>query len=421
MSIKRGTMNIWIFNHYATYRDYPGGTRHFDFSKYLVSKGHKVVIFASSFHYLLLKETRNFPKNSFFIKETIENIDFVWIKTPPYQKSDYKRVINMLVYSFRSYFSALKLFNESVISKPDVIIGSSVHPFAALTAYFLSKRFSVPFILEIRDIWPQSLIDLGVSKYHPFILILKIIEKFLYNKANKIISLLPYFEDYLRENFPQKVSLLNKVVYIPNGVDLERIKQLLRNENLIKGKDNFINIVYAGSMGMVNDIYALAEIAKKIRENFTNVKLHVVGGGYYKERFFKDLSKFENVVFFYDPLPKNEVYKFLSSFDIFLFHIADIFNYGISCNKLFDYIALGKPIIFYANVKNDIVKQLSIGITVSNTDGVIEAIREIASWDEEKLLEVYEKSQEYIKNYSTSVLAQNLENVILNAYKDYYT
>ncbi|MFN3478658.1 MAG: glycosyltransferase WbuB, partial [bacterium] len=148
-------MNIWIFNHYAVTPNYPGGTRHFDFSKELIKKGHKVTIFASSFHYMLLEETKKYERN-FFIEEDYEGVKFVWIKTPAYKKSDWRRVINMLVYSFRAYFAGKILGKKE---KPVAIIGSSVHLFAPLVAYFLSKFYKTRFILEIRDLWPKALID----------------------------------------------------------------------------------------------------------------------------------------------------------------------------------------------------------------------------------------------------------------------
>ncbi|MCS7231816.1 MAG: hypothetical protein RMJ67_06735 [Elusimicrobiota bacterium] len=88
-------MNIWIFNHYAITPNLPGGTRHFDFGKELIKRGYKVAIFASSFHYSLLKETKEYNKKSFIVEE-YEGVKFIWIKTFPYNRNNWKRVFNML-------------------------------------------------------------------------------------------------------------------------------------------------------------------------------------------------------------------------------------------------------------------------------------------------------------------------------------
>ncbi len=126
-------MKIWIFNHYANIPNYPGGTRHFDLARYLVSKGHQVTIFASSYHYLLLKELKIYP-NTFYLEENINGINFVWIKTHPYKKNDLKRLLNMLSYAINTY----RIRND--FDKSDIIIGSTVHPFAAYSASLIAKK-----------------------------------------------------------------------------------------------------------------------------------------------------------------------------------------------------------------------------------------------------------------------------------------
>jgi len=414
-------MNIWIFNHYATTPDFPGATRHFDFSKELVKRGHKVTIFASSFHYLLLKETKNYVK-SFFIEEKVyENNDsfvkFVWIKTPPYEKSDWKRVVNMLVYSYRSFIVGNLIGKKE---KPDIIIGSSVHLFAPLSAYFLSRKFNVPFILEIRDIWPQTLIDLGISKYHPFILLLSILEKFLYRRAQKIITLLPNSKNYF-----EKFGVEKKLIWIPNGFDVERIQGLEKETSPIQSEDSkFLKIGYAGAMGKGNDLHFLINLGKYIKDNSMNVKFYIMGSGYEQENFKKNIIEngLEDIILFQQTFSKNDIHRVLSFFDAFIFHIADanVFKYGISSNKLFDYMAVGKPIIFFANVPNNIVQEAGCGITVKNLDEVIDAIKKLMNLSEEERKEMGLKGKKFVeKNYSIQFLADKFENVIKEVREDY--
>ena len=191
-------MNLWILNHYAIVPDMPGGTRHYDFSKELIRRGHKVTIFTSSFHYIQHKELR-LKRGEKYKIEGVNGINFVWLKTFPYQKNDWRRVINMISYMWRSYWLGKRItkINKN-IKKPDIIIGSSVHLLAVLSAYWLSKFYKSKFIMEVRDLWPQTLIDFKKFKKNNIVIkVLKLLEQFLYKKAQKIIVLLPKAEDYI--------------------------------------------------------------------------------------------------------------------------------------------------------------------------------------------------------------------------------
>ena len=173
-------MNIWIFNHYAITPDMAGGTRHYDFGKELVKRGHEVTIFASSFHYSQHRELKLTWGEKYKV-ERVEGVNFVWIKTFPYQKNDWRRVLNMVSYAWKVYWigRGIKKLDQD-INKPDIIIGSSVHLLAVLSAYWLSKHYRAKFIMEVRDLWPQTLVDIGKFKENnPIIKILRIIEKFL--------------------------------------------------------------------------------------------------------------------------------------------------------------------------------------------------------------------------------------------------
>ena len=188
---------VWIFNHYAVTPDMSAGTRHYDFAKGLARRGYKTTIFASSFLWGQSKELK-LDKNEKHKVENLDGLNFVWVKTFSYQKNNWRRAANMLSYMHRAYWLGRKIVGEGWgIEKPDVIIGSSVHLFAVYTAYLLSKKYKVPFIMEVRDLWPQTLIDMGVSKWHPFIILLRKLEKYLYKKADKIITVLGGADKYI--------------------------------------------------------------------------------------------------------------------------------------------------------------------------------------------------------------------------------
>uniref|UniRef100_A0A7C3RWL1 Glycosyltransferase WbuB n=1 Tax=Dictyoglomus thermophilum TaxID=14 RepID=A0A7C3RWL1_DICTH len=399
--------NIWIFNHYAITPDLPGGTRHFDFGKELVKRGYNVTIFASSFHYSLLKEIKEYKKNSYII-EDYDGVRFVWIKTFPYSRNDWRRVINMLSYSIRSYKVAKKIN----IEKPDIIIGSSVHLFAVFIAYLLSKKYKTPFIMEVRDLWPQTLIDMGVSKWHPFVILLGILEKFLYKKADKIIVLLPKANEYI-ENLGISPE---KIVWIPNGVDLERFNFDIECIDLRIDKKNFV-ITYTGAIGKANNLDTLLETARILKDNYPEIKFLLVGNGTEKERLIQ-IAKENNLknVEFRDPVPKNEIAKIINKSDVLILLVRDspLYKYGISFNKLFDYLASGKPIIFSSNSINNPVEEAKAGITVppDNPQALADAIIRLYKIPPEERKRMGDNGKKYVeKYYSMPVLVDRLEKI----------
>ncbi len=218
-------MNVWILNHSAVTPDLPGGTRHFDIGKEFVEKEHNVVIFASDYHYSLRKYIKT-KKANIFKKEYIGSIEFYWIRTFPYSKNNWRRVVNMLSYFFKTIYVGIK-----IKQKPEVIVGSSVHLLAVLAAYIIAKIKRSKFIFEVRDLWPQTLIDLGnYNKNNLFIIFMRQLEKYLYIKAKKIITLLPKASEYITKlGIPDE-----KIVWIPNGVDLK----MFRNRTKRKSTNN---------------------------------------------------------------------------------------------------------------------------------------------------------------------------------------
>ncbi len=399
-------MNIWIFNHYAITPDLPGGTRHYDFAKELTERGYNVTIFASSFHYSLLRETKDYGKSSYII-EDYDGVKFVWIKTFPYSKNDWRRVLNMLSYSVRAYNVAKKIDME----KPDVIIGSSVHLFAVYTAYLLSKYYKVPFIMEVRDLWPQTLIDMGVSRWNPFVILLGILEKFLYKRAQKIISVLPKAYEYITSlGIP-----LEKIEWIPNGVDLKRVEHI---ENNFEKKTRF-KVLYTGVHGITDGLDILLDSAKILKERgYSDIVIELVGDGYEKKRLMKRaLEEGLDNVFFKDPVKKDKVPEILSKADVLFVNLLakNIYKYGMSFNKLFDYLASGKPIISASNASNNPVEEVKAGITVPPEDpeAVAEAIINLYKMSEEERLKMGENGRKYVKEYhDIPVLVDKLEKVI---------
>ena len=396
-------MNIWIFNHHALTPDMSGGTRHYDFAKELIKRGHSVTIIASSFHYSKYQETKEYGNKEYLI-EKIDGIDFIWIKTPTYFGNGISRVKNMISYTYK----VLKYIPKLNLAKPDIIVGSSVHLFTVWAAYKLSCKYKTPFIMEVRDLWPQTLIDMGMSKCHPFILLLGWIEKYLYKKADKIISNLPYAYDYIGK-FVKK----EKFIWISNGVDLSNIKYTLKEKN-----DKFI-ISYTGAIGIANNLKILLDVAKKLKEK-KDIYFRIVGEGAEKEKLkvFVKENKLSNVSI-ENSVPKNEVTNILQNSDILFLSLKDspLYRFGISLNKLFDYMASGRVIIFSGNSKNNPIKDANAGYSImpDDVESLEKAILEIYSISQKERNDIGVKIRKYAENnYSIEILVDKFEKLLEN-------
>lgn len=399
-------MNIWILNHHALPPDMPGGTRHFDISRELVKKGYNVTIFASSFHYAKLEEFRKYNE-SFYVEEIIDGVNFVWIKTNPYYSNGIQRLKNMLEYTK----GVKKYLKVKTLEKPQIIIGSTVHLFAVNLAYNLSQKYKSRFIAEVRDFWPYTLVALGkMSKYHPLVLIFDYLEKKLYKKAEKIITLFDNGYKYL-----EKFVSLNKIVYLPNSFNTNLLSD--DKEATLLKKEKFC-VVYAGSIGIPNDV----ETIIKTFENITNpeIELHIIGEGKEKSNLIKYISQ-KNMknVFFHSAIPKKELISELKNADILWVGLKDskLYEFGFSFNKIYDYLATARPIIISTNVKNNIIEQSQSGISVEaeNTEQIKEAILKLYNMSKEHRNEIGLKGKKYLlENITSQAIANKFVDEIIN-------
>ncbi len=396
-------MNIWIFNHYATTPDMPGGTRHYDFGIELIKKGYNVTIFASSFNYVTRREER-LQAGDRYRFEWVNGIRYLWLKTFAYSKNDWRRVINWLSYSLKALIFSIKMKE-----RPDVVIGSSVHLFAPLTAYIVSRLKRGKFIFEVRDLWPQTLIDIGsISTNHPLIIFFRFLEGFLYRNADKIITLLPNAGDYI-ERFGVSRE---KIVWIPNGVDINSFNGDSVSEKFIS--DTF-TIMYLGAHGSANALKVILD-AGKILQDRGNDKICflLVGDGPEKNDLMKraGLLGLRNIDF-HDPVPKKCIHTIMGRASAFIFNLEDlpVFKYGISSNKLFGYMSAGRPVIFSCNSYNNPIKEAGAGITVppQNARALADAAIQLYSLPAAEMGDMGKRGRLYVeKNHNINKLADKL-------------
>ena len=394
-------MNIVIFNHYALTPSMGGGTRHYDFAKELGKRGHAVTIVASSFHYSSYKEMKAYKEEP-YLKEELEGIEFIWIKTRAYNGNGIGRVLNMLDY-------AKKAIALDFQKKPDIIIGSSVHLFAVYAAYKQARKLEIPFVMEVRDIWPLTLIEMGISSWHPFIMGLGYLEKFLYKKADRIITLLPEAFKHIEQFGVEEED----ITWISNGVESSKFKGLKAQ----KDEKEFL-ITYMGSMGQANVLHTLMEVAKRLQEKEIKVSFQLIGEGALKKELqdFKEKNALNNVKIL-DLISKDKVPQVLKNSDLLYLGLKDspLYKFGISLNKLFDYLAAEVPIIFASEIQNNPVKEAKAGLCIApeNADLLEGAIIQIYNMSKDERKHLGEGNLNYIENnFSIQFLTDKLEKLL---------
>ena len=400
---------IWILNHYATNMFFEGAGRHHSFAKYLTRMGYEVTIFCANVVHNR-EDVININDNSLFCdKEGQDGVNYTFIKTRPYTGNGLERIKNMFDYLINVKKVAKKKIQEGI--GPDIIIASSVHPLALVAGIQIGRKSNVPCICEIRDIWPLSLVEFGIIKEESLInIFLQKLELWTYRKADKIIFTMEGGQRYIADMGWSKLIPNEKVLYLNNGVDLDLYNANKLNsfddEDLDNNKKKFI---YAGSIGLTDKLDRLVEVAKKCQqEGLCDVQFLVYGSGSEKERLENLCISLElkNIVF-KGRVSKDQIPYVLSKSyaNVFFLENYRIYKYGISLNKLFEYLAAGKPIIVnrkfgYNNIQN------VCGFT---DDNMFESIKALCKMDEKSYNKMCANAIELSKQYSFEFLSNKLE------------
>lgn len=391
--------HVWILNHYAQEPGGAGGTRHYSLARHLPKHGWSASVIAASVE---LNTGRQRLAERERVRITcFDGIPFLWLRTPEYEGNGGGRMLNMLAYALRVLLPSV----TQGLQRPDAVVGSSVHPFAALAGALLARRFRVPFIFEVRDLWPQTLIDMGRLPPKGLITrVLQWLELWLYRRAERIVVLLPKAADYIT---PLGIPA-EKVVWIPNGVELDGYP-----EPAPPAQRQTFTLMYFGAHGQANGLdcvlRAMAELGTQ--PAMRHVRLRLIGDGPLKPALMSLARELglDNVVF-EDPVPKRQIPLLAAEADAFVFNLIDapVFKYGISSNKLFDFLAGERPIIFCCKSPNNPIEDAQAGITVRPGDPVAlsEAIASVAMMLSEQRAVMGKAGRAYVEaNHGFSALA----------------
>lgn len=414
--------SIWYFHHYSTPPTMSGLTRPYDFGKQLIEKGYDVKVFSSA--YLHYSEENLIKDKSEFIVNRDSIVPFIFIRTPPYNGSGLSRVCNMFLFYFRlvkiAYNSSFK--NE----KPDIIIASSPHPLTLVAGIKVAKKLGIPCICEVRDLWPESFVAYGImGKNNPIIKLLYAGEKWIYKKADKLIFTMEGGKDYIIEKGWNKASGgpidLNKVYHINNGVDLDAFNYNKEHYQIedpdLENEDTF-KVIYTGSIRMVNKVALLLDAAKILQEKgVEDIKFLIWGDGNERKQLEARVKE-ENLtnVSFKGRVDKNYIPYITSrsQLNIALGETLPLYSFGGSLNKMFDYFAAGKPVLFTFKLGYSIIDRYGAGLELSESSPmkIVESIVYFKNLSEEQYSGYCENAKRAAKEYNFEKLTERLIDVI---------
>lgn len=394
---------IWV-NQFALLPGDGGGTRHFELSRELVKRGWQVTLLASDLHLHALQYTRRSAANDRETKvERVDGVDIRWLWAARYERNNWRRLLNWVTFH-RSVLRETRTMRQGA----DVVIGSSPQIFAASASRALARRLGATFVLEVRDLWPESLLAVGGSR-GPAYLLLDRVAKGLYRDATRVIVLARGVRDYLAS----RGIAASKLVHVPNGVDVESIRP---SDGVRDGQQSRpLTLIYAGAHGPANGLDRLLDAAE-ILSGARNIRFLLVGGGPSKPQLCQDARErgLSNVTFL-DPVPKQELAKLLNSADagLMLLKDAPLFAFGVSPNKLFDYLAAGLPVV--CNVPGEVAEMLAdagagIQAADSSAAALARSIEAFAALGSEEIQRKAQAGRRWVeREHSRGVLADRLD------------
>ncbi|MCX6078571.1 MAG: glycosyltransferase family 4 protein [Chloroflexi bacterium] len=341
-------MNILLIHQAFAALDEAGGTRHHELARFLVQNGHKVTVIASPVSYLT-------GTSSHKHKEVIEGVTILRAYTyNALHKSFVHRVFSFLSFMISSFFIGLGVRNV------DVVWGTSPPIFQGLTAWVLARLKRARFLFEVRDLWPDFAIAVGVLKSPALIKMSLWLEKFLYQHADHMLVNSPGYVDHVRNRGARSVDL------VPNGADPTMFQPEDQGADFRQAHnlgDHFV-VLYAGAHGISNDLEIVLECAEILSQN-PAFRFVFLGDG--KEKSALQARAVEmglKNVLFLPSVPKNEMAAALAGAQACIAILKPLEEYKTTYpNKVFDYMAAGRPVVLaIEGVIRDVVEQADCGV-----------------------------------------------------------
>lgn len=396
-------MNILLINHYAGSPELGMEFRPYYMAREWQKQGHQVLIVGATFSHLRKKQPS-------LHQENIDGVHYRWVKTNEYHGNGIGRIRSMGTFVYKLKFRFKKILGEF---RPDVVIASSTYPLDNYAAKKIAHYYHAKMVYEIHDLWPLSPMELGgYSAKHPFIRVMQRAEDFAYKHCDGVICMLPKAQPHTAERGlpPEKFHC------VPNGIVIEdwQNPEELPTEHhelieKLKTEDKFL-VGFAGAHGIANSLEAVIKAIDTLKDK--NIDLVLVGTGQEKENLIQFVQKkgITNVHFL-PPISKFAIPNFLKKMDALYIGLQkqSLFRFGISPNKIFDYMMAEKPIIQAIDAGNNLVREADCGIDVEpdNVDAIASAIIKLSELPKEEREIMGKHGKDFVlKNHTYAVLSQ---------------
>lgn len=377
---------IWYISKYAIAPPYGNATRQFYFSKYFAINGYNTILISS--YASGIKNNEPILFDQYYKYKVFDGVHHYLLKGPKLSLGfSFKRILSWMQFEWYVFRLCKKLYMQS---PPDCVIVSSLSLLTIINGIYLKFKYNVRLIFEVRDIWPLTLTSIGgFSKWNPFIVVLSFIEKLGYRYADEIVGTMSNLLEHVNTIVKNK-----NVHYIPHGLDFEyytsKISSLESKKIISNINPNCLNIIYTGSIGKANFLEYLLESFVYLETRSKKLKLHIIGSGPLKSTFQEKYKNNLNILF-HDFVPKNEIPKLISHFYASVIIVPDfkVYDYGISPNKLNEYLLSGIPCIQIFNNSKTIIDEANAGYNVrfSSPENIAQS-----------LIEIFDSSKDELKN-----------------------
>lgn len=352
-------MNLLLINHYAGTPALGMEYRPYYLAREWFRAGHRVMVLAADHSHV---RTRTPAPGD----ETIDGIAYRWYPTPPYHGNGLGRVKNIWAFCRAVWRDTARLLREF---SPDVVIASSTYPMDIWVAHRIARQAGAKLVYEVHDLWPLSPIELaGMSRRHPFIVLVQAAEDYAYRHADRVVSMLPKVHAYMASRGLD----LAKLAIVPNGIALDEWAQPsepLRDDVAAAMRGPGTVVGYAGSMGLPNALDTLLDATAQLKAE--PLRFVLVGGGHEQLRLVARVQAegLANVRLL-PPIPKAQIPAFLGAVDIAYigWQRVPIYRFGIAPNKLMDYMMAGCAVLHSVEAGNDPVVEAGCGLTVPPQD-----------------------------------------------------
>ena len=389
-------MKIVLFHQYFLGKNDPGGSRWNEFTNFFSKKENiQVDVLAGNIHYATGKQVGDSVWSNKEMIDTNVTLYRTWTYSG-YNSNFIGRIIGYLSYTFSSLIKSIRL------KKPDVIVITSPSIFVGISAILLSKLKRVPFILEVRDLWPESAVATGVLNNKVLLNILYWLEYKLYKHSKKIVVLTPAFKENIENRFPE---FINKIDIITNGADFSIMNQNNRSNEIRSkyGWEDKTVFAYFGAHGVANDLLQVVEVANKLKEN-NNILFVLIGDGMQKKMLQDKVSEYslDNLQFI-DSVPKNEVVDYIHAVDICMAILkkTDTFK-TVYPNKVFDYMSCKKPVLITIDgITKELIETANCGLysEPGNLNEFKNTVEKYINMPKSKLEDFGENGYSYVKEH----------------------